>query len=248
MNSKYDDDEEFPYSSADLTPALPAPQSSRPAAGSGEFTVEDYRTALRLLVGSLLEGNDELRERLKIWQETIQEREQEGGGPQPEAEEIGGSQLFYSFLGLLFKTPDYLNKGTSTASHISSRAASVVSTILRPITHSWFLRPVRRRYHVLVARGESVVSSLEQAGRAEARNSRVLIRRQVSDETIEEILGYIVEKAKLRELIAEQGVEVTTDAVTEVRVRSAGVDSSLDNIVDNILRRQKSRVPPPSSS
>jgi hypothetical protein len=247
MSSIDGDDEEFPYSSLDLTPALPAPESSKPAPTEGEFSVEDYKTALRLLVGSALEGNDELRYRIKIWRDSVQ-KEQAEKAMVLEPEEPAGSALLYAFLGILFKTPDYLNRGASSTSQITSRATSLVAALIRPVKNSWFLKPARRRYHGLVARGESVVTSLEDIGRAEARASRTLIRRQVSDETIEELLSYVVEKAKIKELIAEQGAEVTEDVVTEMRVRSEQVDGSLDKIIDNILRRQKRDLPPSSSS
>jgi len=247
MNSKDKKDEDFPYSSADLTLALPAPQTSSSASGEIEFTAEDYETALRLLVGAVLEGNDELRYRIKTWLVTIQKGEQESGASLPELGETGGSPLLYTVLGLLFKTSDYLSRGTSTAGRVSGRATSFVFRLVKPITHSWVLRPVRRRYHALVARGESVVSPLEETGRSEARSSRALIRQEVNDETLKDILTYIMVKAKYRELIAEQGIETAGDATIEIRGRSAAVDSSLDNIVDNILRRQKLKTPPSGS-
>ena len=246
MNSKDKNDEDFPYGSADLILALPAPQTSSSTSGESEFTAEDYKTALRLLVGSALEGNDELRYQIKTWRANIQKGEQEIDAS-PLEEETGGSPLLYTLLGLLFKTPDYLSRGTSTAGRASSRATSFVSRLMNPITNSWALRPVRRRYNVFVARGESVVSSLEKTGRSEARSSRALVRQQVNDETVEEFLTYMVEKSKMREMIVETSIEVGGDALIEIRGRSASVDSSLDNIVDNILRRQKLKTPPSGS-
>jgi len=247
MNSMDDDDAEFPYSSPDLTPALPAPETSSPIPSKAELTTDDYRTALRLIVGSMLEGNDELRARIAAWREAMPGPQSLGETKPPALDETGGSALLYTLLGLLFKTPDYLNRGASSAGTFTSRTTNFISSILRPIKNSWLLKPVRRRYHVYVARGESVVGSLEGLGRSEASRSRSLVHDRVSDEMIVDFLGYVVEKAKVKELIAEQGMEVTGDAVTEMRERSAGVDSSLDNIVDNILRRQKSKVPPAGS-
>jgi hypothetical protein len=88
-----------------------------------------------------------------------------------------------------------------------------------------------------------VVSSLEKIGRSEASPSRVLIRQQVSDETIEGFLAYIVEKSKIREIIVETSTQVGGDAMIEIRGRGASIDSSLDNVVDNILRRKKLQMP-----
>jgi hypothetical protein len=246
MNSKDKNDEDFPNSSADLILALPAPQTSGSASGESEFTAEDYKNALRLLVGAALEGNDELRDRIIMWRATIQKGEQVIDASILE-EETGGSPLLYTILGLLFKTPEYLGRGTSTAGRVSSRATSFVSRLMSPITNSWVMRPAVRRYNVFVARGEAVVNSLEEIGRSEARSSRALVHQQVNDETVEEALVYIVEKSKMREMIAETSAEVGADALTEIRGRSASVDDSLDNIVDNILRRQKVKTPPSGS-
>jgi len=243
MNSE---DKDIPSSSVDLIPALPAPQTSSSASGEIEFTAEDYKTALRMLVGAALEGSDELRKKIKIWLTNIQKGEQEIDASIFE-EETGGSPLIYTLIGLLFKTPKYLSWGTSTAGRASSRATAFVSRFTKPITNRRVLGPVRRRYDDLVARGESVVSSLEKIGRTEAPPSRALIRQQVSDETIEGFLTYLVEKSKMREMIVETSTQVGGDAMIEIRGRSASVDSSLDNIVDNIMRRRKLKTPPSDS-
>ena len=248
MNSKESNAKELPYRSGDRTLALPAPRTSNSASGDGEFTVEDYRTALRVLVGAALEGTDELRSRIGPWWENVQEWERESGSSYGGFVGTGGSPLLYTILGLLFKTPDYLSRGTSTVGRVTSRAASIVSWFTRPITHSRIMRPVQRRYNYFVARGESVMSSVIGVGRSEARSSRALVRQNINDEALEDILTYLVEKAKMRELIAEQGVEAAADVSTEIRTRSAAVDSSLDNLVDNILRRQKGKTPPSGSS
>ena len=49
----------------------------------------------------------------------------------------------------------------------------------------------------------------------------------------------------MRELIEGQSVEFAGDAVSEFRGRSADVDTSLDNLVQTVLRRQKAKEPPP---
>ena len=248
MNSKESNAKELPYSSDDRTLALPAPRTSRSTSQAGEFTVEDYRTALRVLVGAALEGTDELRSRIGPWWENVQEWERESGGSVVVSEGSGGSPLLYTLLGLLFKTPDYLSRGPPRLAGYPRGRHLLCTWFTRPITHSRVMRPVQRRYNYFVARGESVMSSVMGIGRSEARSSRALVRQNVNDEALEDILTYLVEKAKMRELIAEQGVEAAADVSTEIRTRSAAVDSSLDNLVDNILRRQKGKTPPSGSS
>ena len=162
-------------------------------------------------------------------------------------ESKGGSPLLYTTLGLLFKTPGYVSKGASTARRVSTRTTSIVNKVTKPIRRSWVLRPVRRRYHNLVRRWEFGVRPFEETGRAEARASRLLVRQEINDEMVEEFLVYVVERSKMRELIEETSAEVGSDALDEVRGRSASVDSSLDDLIDNILRRKKHETPPPNS-
>jgi hypothetical protein len=238
---------DIPSSSADLLLVLPEPQTSSTDSDEIEFTVEDYRTALRMLVGSALEGTDELRNRLKTWLVNIRKGEQEIGASILE-KETGGSQLLYALIGLLFKTPEYLSRGTSAAGRASSRMIAFVSIFTTPITNSWVMRPVRRRYHDLAARRKYTLRSLEEIGRSEATFSRALVRQQVTDEAIVELLTYLVEKSKLREMIQDTTMDVGGDALVEMRERGASVDSSLDRLVDNILRRNKLQTPPTDSS
>ena len=247
MDSTDMNDEDLPSGNVDLTPALPAPQTSSSDSREVEFTEEDYKTAVRLLVGAVLEGNDELRYRAKTWLTNVQKDEQEIDALNLEAE-TGGSPLVYAIIGLLFKTPRYLSRVTATADRASSHAISFVSRFTRPITNSWVLRPVRRRYDALVAVGESKVSSLEKIGRSEASPSRTLIREQVKEEAVEDVLIYMVEKSKMREMIVETSTEVGGDALIEIRGRTASVDSLLDNLVDNILKRRKPKTPPSDSA
>lgn len=106
---------------------------------------------------------------------------------------------------------------------------------------------MRRRYHNLVARWDNLVSPFEETGRSEARSSRLLVRQEVNDEMVEEFLVYVVERSKMRELIVETSAEVGGDALDDVRGRSASVDSSLDDMINKILRRKKRGTPSPSS-
>ena len=244
MDNQDKKDEDYIIRGVDLTRALPAPQASSSASGEIEFTAEDYKTALRLLLGAALEANDELRYRLKTWLVAVQQREREGGAVFTKLGESDGSALLYTSFGLLLKSADYLNRGASTAGHVAGRATSLVSRLAKPITHSWVLRPVRRSYHALGRRWDSVVTPLEETGRSKARSSRLLVRQEVNDEMIEEFLIYLVERSKMREMIEETSAELGNDALTEMRGRSASVDSSLDDIVANILKRQKPKTPP----
>lgn len=245
MDNKDQKGEDYVIRGVDLTLTLPAPQPSSPTYGEIEFTAEDYQTALRLLVGAALEVNDELRYRLKTWLVSIENREREKGAAISELEGTGGSPLLYTVFGLLIETAHTVSKGASTTVHVAGRATSLVSRITKPITHSRVLRPVRRRYHALGRRWEAVVTPLEETGRATARSSRLLVRQELNEEVVEELLVYLVERSKMREMIVETSAEVGSDALTDVRERTAAVDSSLDRVIDNLLRRQKPN--PPSS-
>lgn len=243
MFSTDENNDDFASGGADLVPALPEPQTGGVESREVEFSDEDYKTAVRLLVGALLEGSDELRYRLKNWLTNVR-RDEQAIEALNLAAETGGSALVYAMIGLLFESPRYLSRVSRTAGRAASVAASFTSLLARPITSSRVFRPVRRRYDNFIAGGESTVRSLEDLGRAEASPSRVLIREQMREEAVQDVLVYMVEKSKMREMIIETSTEVGGDALTEVRARTASVDSSLDSIVDSILRRRKLKAPP----
>jgi hypothetical protein len=240
-----DDDEDFPYSSPDLSPGLPEPVASY--AETDQLSVEDYKTVLRLIVGSAVVGNDELRQRIRTWRKNIQNTRLEGSAPILEPGETSGDHFLYLLVGLLFQTPDYFQGSASAVNRVSSRAFSAISRFLEPINNSRLMQPVRRRYENYVKVGESIVNSLEKEGQVEVQSSRALVQQQANDELISDVLEYLVEKAKIRELIEGQSVEFAGDAVSEFRGRSADVDASLDNLVKTVLRRQKAKEPPPHS-
>ena len=247
MDSKHINNTQLQAKGTGLTIPQSASQTSSSTSQASKFTAEDYRTALRLLVGTALEGNDELRNRIRNLRTTVGNRELESDPTYLGMDKTGGSPLIYTMIGFLFRTPEYVSRGASIAGRLTSRATRVVSKFTRPITHNRILRPARRSYQSLVERGESTVNSLEKLGRSEARSSRYLVRQEETDEILEDVLNFVVEKAKIRELIAEQSVAAATDVSTEIRQRSASVDNSLDNIVDNLLRRQKQKTPPSGS-
>jgi hypothetical protein len=124
MKPTEDDDEDFPYSSPDLSPGMPEPATS--SAETDQLSVEDYKTVLRLLVGSARVGNDEFRQRLKTWRKTIQNTNLEGSVPILELGET---------------------------SRASSRSFSVVFRFLEPIKNNRLMRLIRRRYHIYVGSG-----------------------------------------------------------------------------------------------
>jgi len=245
MKATEDDDEDFPYSSPDLSPGIPVPATSSDE--TDQLSVEDYKTVLRLMVGSALVGNDELRQRIKTWRKTIQNTHLEGSVPVLELGETSSDHLLYFLIGLLFQTPEALHGGSSVVGRASSRAFSAVSRFLEPINNSRLMQPIRDRFQMYVKVGESIVNSLEEEGRSEVQSSRALVQQQANDELISDVLEYLVEKAKLRELIEGQSVEFAGDAMTEFRGRSADVDASLDNLVQTVLRRQKAKELPPDS-
>jgi hypothetical protein len=240
-----DDDEDFPYSSPDLSPGMPEPAASN--AETDQLSVEDYKTVLRLIVGSAVVGNDELKQRIIIWRKNIRNTRLEGNIPISKPGQTSGDHLLYLLVGLLFQTPGYFHGGASTVNRASSRAFSAISRFFEPINNSRMMQPVRRRFDTYVKVGESIVNSLEEEGQSEVQSSRALVQQQANDELISDVLEYLVEKAKIRELIEGQSVEFAGDAVSEFRGRSADVDASLDNLVKTVLRRQKAIEPPPAS-
>ena len=177
MNSTELNDENFPPGSAELIPALPAPPTSSPDSKTVAFTEQDYKTAVRLLVGALLEGTDELRYRAKTWLTNVQKVEQEIDALTSPKKQAAALWSMPSSGSCSNHRDIWSGSPTPPATPPHTRP-SIVSRFTRPITAAGCgvrcggdIPPLN-----CVA---NPVNSLEKTGRSEASPSRLLIREQV---------------------------------------------------------------------
>jgi hypothetical protein len=230
-------DDDFPYTSDD--PSLTPFEEAIPSPILNSQQVNDLKAALRLVVGSTLNGSDILMERLRRMQAM-----HEGEMPQTlpvDENETPQDQLRYLLLGALFELPDLFQRSMSSGSHFSSKIYDLFSRLTSPLTDSWLFKPVRDQYDQAAARGERVVDRLIRKGRMEEYNSRQVLQQKAIDDLINEFVEYLVIKIKVQEIIQREGASVAGDVVGEFRQESANVDDVLENKLKSIFRKDAQR-------
>ena len=131
-------------------------------------------------------------------------------------------------LGILFETPDVIQRRLTSVDHASSKLFGLVSKVLSPFTDSWVFSPVKDQYDHAVARGEKVLDRLILKGRVEEQNSRRILQQDAIDDLLNEFVEYLVLKIKVQEIIQQEGTTMAMDVVDEFQDQSSNVDSILE--------------------
>jgi hypothetical protein len=237
-------DDDFPYASDD--PSLAPADEENPALSLTPQQVGDLKASLRLVVGSALNGRDAYILRLRkmqAMQETVK----------PEIINVDENETFrdqlrYLLLGMLFETPDLVQRGLVHAEHVSDKVFGLFSKILSPFTGSWIFSPVRNQVDQAAARGEKVIDRLIREGRMEERNSRLIIQQKAIDDLINDFLEYVILKTEATQIIEAGGLGMAGGMVDEFQEQSAAVDSILEQKLKSFFMKPTPPhpVPPPS--
>ena len=226
-------DDDFPYTSED--PSLAPPEEINPGLSITPQQAGDIKATLRLVLGSSLNGRDAYIDRLRRMQ-TAQDT------VKPEAikineNETSQDQLRYLLLGILFETPDVIQRRLTSVDHASSKLFGLISKMISPFTDSWVFSPVKDQYDHAAARGEKVIDRLIMKGRVEEQNSRHILQQETIDDLINEFVEYLVLKIKVQEIIQQEGTTMAVDVVDEFREQSSTVDSILEQKLKSIFRK-----------
>ena len=237
-------DDDFPYTSDD--PSLTPPDSENAVLSLTSQQLDDLKGTLRLVVGSAMNGKDLYSKRLRQMQtmhETVK----------PEnividANETSRDQLKYLLLGILFETPDLLQKGLVTVEQISGKVFGLFSKILSPFTSSWVFSPVKGQVDGAAARGEKVIDRLVMQGRVEEQNSRLALQQKAVDDIVNELLEYVIVKTDATKIIEEAGIGVAGGVTDEFREQSSNVDAIMEQKLRSIFHKRASPQPDVTTS
>ena len=207
--------------------------------------IEVVQTALRLLVGGVMAGTDELNRRLKVAQAELRT---EAVTTTVDPDETELDRFRYALIGALIQVPELTQQGLNAANRVSHKATGIVSKVANPIVSSRLMGPARRRYERFVARGEARLERLLELGRAEEQSGRALVSRTTSN-GIDELLDYLAQKPEIRELVQQQSMGMANEMMGEIRDRSATADALAERIARAILRRpQREALPEEAAS
>ena len=187
----------------------------------------------RLLVGALVEGSEQFRERLKTWDEAT--------AVSPDTRETTGSspaeQLRHTLIGILFHAEAHLK---TRQIPLFKRAAGLafhsLNRLAAPVANSRVSRSVNGRMDKWAARGETFVDKWMATGRVEEAHGRKLALT-ATQESIDEFLNYLAENEELQDLITEQSVSLAAESMNSVRERTVTSDAIAERFVRRLLRR-----------
>ena len=211
--------------------------------------LETVKLAGYILVGAVLEGSDELARQMKS-KETEPVRPDIFRGPKIPGE-TSKDLLRYALIGFLMDSSERASRAISTVGQASNKASGWLFSALKPVTHSRLMRPVRRRFDQLVTNGEELVESWIDTGRVRERESRAMAR-QAAAVLVDDFFEYLSTNEGVKELVQEQGISMTGEAMAEIRRRSANADEFAEQVFQIILRRRsqpgKQNDPPDGST
>jgi hypothetical protein len=220
--------------------------ADRPGSSSSDDNADTFdatEAVLRLLVGGLLEGTDELRTRLQRW-----DRPANNTHPlsllqslmEPAQPVSASESVRHALVGMLFETEAQVRKRFSAAASrladMSDRAEYIFTTRLEPTIRRTPLRHVLARlddlqFQIMVARDRWT-----ERGQREEEQGR-MVARQTLEGITHELIDYMSRNPEVRQLIERQGTSIAEEAVDEVRDRTAAADSRIEQIAHSLLRR-----------
>ena len=128
-------------------------------------------------------------------------------------------------------------------SRSSDRSYGRLTRAIEPVTDSWLLKPLRRRYQRYLDHGDKIVSTWVAAGRREEYLGRQLAR-ETTTESIEEVLDYLADSPEMDELMAQQSFDLVDDILLDnVREGASNTSIVLSNWFNTVILRRKRQFP-----
>jgi hypothetical protein len=152
-------------------------------------------------------------------------------------------KLGYLLMGILFETPDVVQRGLVRMEKAGSKAYGLASKILSPVVNSWIFSPVKRRYDRAALRSGEVIDRLIFQGRMEDQNSRLMLQQKAIDDLANDLLEYVIMRTELMDIVQEEGIGVAGGMLDEFRDQSANVDALMSSKLRSAFRRRTPKQP-----
>ena len=202
---------------------------------------------LRLLVGAMLVGTDELRDRMRRWDDTSLATETTrianaaDAAPHVDAapQRTDSSSVRRALVGAAFETEARMRRGLSATLARVGRAAdgaNLVYTRLAFAVRGTPLDAVRRRLDELLFVALTAADRWTERGQDEEQRGRRMAE-QAAVGVMDELLDYMAHNPQVRHLIEQQGMGMAGSAVDEARGRAASADQWIEQVAHNLLHR-----------
>jgi hypothetical protein len=208
-----------------------------------EASVDATAALLRLLVGVLLVGTDEVRSRVERWEANAvaarpsQVLQNTSDTPRyiPVSESVRRA-----FVGMLFDTETRMRRRLSALAgrfaRFSATAESVFTTRFEPAIRQTPLNPVLVRLDEALFTAMATLEHWSARGEVEEQQGRTLARHALAG-MVDELLDYMSRSPQVRALIERQGASMAGDAIDEVRDRTASADTRFERFAHGLLHR-----------
>jgi hypothetical protein len=224
-------------------PPAPPATTERGGIEAAHDSFDTTSSALRLLIGGLLVGADELRLRLRQWEATAHSAPSatvQQTVPQSLRHAPAPASLRYAFIGMLFETETRMRQQFSTVltrlARLSEETEYLYVTTVEPALSQTPLDPVLMRLDEMLFKAGAAVDRWTARGWIEEQQSRGMAR-QASVSVVDELLDYMARNPEVRDLIMQQGTSMAGEAMGEVRERSASADMWIERFTRSLLRR-----------
>lgn len=225
-----------------IQPTVPA--TSAPARGA-DLPAEDRFDAgsavLRLLVGGMLVGADQLRDRLQRWDE----RPLAIDAGAMRSPQTASASMRRALIGATFEAQARLRRRFSTMMTRVERLAddaNLIYTRLAFAVRGTPLDSARAQVDELLFLALAAVDRWTERGRREEQYGRQMAE-QATVSVIDELLDYMARNPEVRKLIEQQGTSMAESAVGEVRERTASADQWIERLAHNLLHRPTGDTP-----
>jgi hypothetical protein len=239
-------DPNLPNKEGGATPASPDPNQD-----------DELRSLTRLLVGAAGIGIEELRLRLRKWEQEIDDAQARGKtsstqppaqvqANQPEGAQPDSDQLLrYAVTGMLFDAQVIARNGVGSAVNIGRRVRRRANPLIKPLASSRLLSPARKSYRKMVSRSQRKLDRWIEIGRQEESHSRMLAQTAFTG-TVDETIDYLGDMPGIQELITSQSTTLAGEVVEEIRERTVAADILLEGFARSLFRRKpRYKLPPP---
>lgn len=210
---------------------------------------------LRLVIGGMLVGVDELHFRLQVWDKAARSVTREASPTLTRSSEPPAPWP-YALIGALFDSETRMRQGFSRARARLERFAYDVDTSVDDIVESYYddlaesrlpqtlLDPLLARLDELLLDTEERVDRWAERGKREAEQGSRMARL-ASSGVVDELLDYMARNPEVRQMIEQQASGMADVAVSEVRGRTQTADLWIERLAHRALRRPTGGEAPP---
>jgi len=159
-----------------------------------------YHSLVRMVVGSILVGSDELLTRTRAWEDEHPIKDMLQGPRKPESDLV---LLRHLIVGSLFHAPELLSGPLLSIADTTDKALNIASSLVGPVFRFPVFRPAKKRWQAYWDKVESVVAYWVETGRQEEPYSKAMAQDLIP-QIIDDVVLSLSENEAIQTLIQIQ--------------------------------------------